>query len=265
MKIRGVFVGIDTYKDPNISRLQYAAADAHSLYRLFEANLEPNDRDVRLLTNGAAAKQTVMKAVGEDLARVTVEDDIVVLFFAGHGSPETGGSLDTVSRYLVLHDTEYENIFATGLDMEHELPRLCFDRIRAKLVILFVDACFSGRSGGRTFEGVHLLRSRLHKGIRGAINLSKLELGEGRVIITASDDDEVARESADLGHGVFTYYLIQTLERADAGNPSISITSLYDAVSGKVHEHTAGRQHPVLNGRTRLGKLPVFATDRRIA
>src|SRR5262249_2916353 len=158
-----------------------------------------------------------------------VEDDIVVLFFAGHGSPETGGSLDTVSRYLVLHDTEYENIFATGLDMEHELPRLCFDRIRAKLVVLFVDACFSGRSGGRTFEGVHLLHSRLHKGIRGVINLSKLELGEGRVIITASDDDEVARESAHLRHGVFTYYLIQTLERADRRDQSISITSLYDA------------------------------------
>jgi hypothetical protein len=54
MKIRGVFVGVDTYKDPNIGHLQYAAADAYSLYRLFEANLDPNDRDVRLLTNDAA-------------------------------------------------------------------------------------------------------------------------------------------------------------------------------------------------------------------
>lgn len=258
MKLYGTFIGVDTHADPNISSLSYAKDDAERFYELIKESFDSIESQLQLLTNNHATKQAVVRAIGENLSRTVHEDDIVLLFFAGHGSPETTSSIDKTSRYLILYDTDYENIFATGLDMERELPLICFERIRAKLILLFVDACFSGRSGGRTFEGPHLLKTRLKQGVRGSIKQRGLELGEGRVIMTASDDDELAREDVELKHGVFTYFLLETLANQTSQEQHISIPRLYDAVSEKVVAYTKGRQHPILNGRIRLGRFPLL-------
>lgn len=260
MKLYGVFVGIDNYADPNIPKLSYAKADAEHFFKLVEESmsLSSSKYQLKLLTDTQATKQSVLKAIGEDLSRVVQEEDLLLLFFSGHGSPETTASIDKTARYLVLYDTEYENIFATGLDMERDLPVMCFDRIVAKHIVLFVDTCFSGRAGGRTFEGPHLLRRRLKQGVRGPIKLDEMKLGEGRIIATACDDDELAREYAVLGHGVFTHFLIETLAHRTSEEQSIGIPKLYEVVSEKVVAYTHGRQHPILNGRTRLGRLPLL-------
>ena len=258
MKLYGVFVGIDNYADPNISKLSYAKADAEHFYKLVKGSMNSNESQLKLLTDAQATKQSVLRAIGEDLSRVVQEDDLLLLFFSGHGSPEAAGSINKTSRYLILYDTEYENIFATGLDMERELSLICFERITAKLIVLFVDTCFSGRSGGRTFEGPHLLKMRLKQGLRGPIRLDEMKLGEGRIIVTACDDDELAREFAELDHGVFTHFLIEILANQTSEEQSISIPKLYDVVSEKVVAYTNGRQHPILNGRTKLGRLPLL-------
>jgi uncharacterized caspase-like protein len=106
----------------------------------------------------------------------------------------------------------------------------------------------------------------MKQGIRTAapIKLSEMELGEGRLIMTASDDDEVARESHELRHGVFTHFLINTLASQATKGKYISVPTLYDLVSDRVVAYTKGRQHPILNGRTRLGRLPVFANHKAL-
>ena len=71
---------------------------------------------------------------------------MVLMLFACHGSPETSGSIDDISRYLVLHDTAYDSVYATGLDLERE-DSVLIERIRSRLVVVFIDACFSGRAG----------------------------------------------------------------------------------------------------------------------
>jgi uncharacterized caspase-like protein len=260
MKLYGVFIGIDNYADPHIPTLSYAKSDAEHFFRLVEESmrLSSSAYQLKLLTDTQATKQSVLKVIGEDLSRVVEEDDLLLLFFSGHGSPETAASIDKTSRYIILYDTEYESIFATGLDMERNLHAMCFDRIRARHIVLFVDTCFSGRSGGRTFEGPHLLRWRSKQGLRGPIRLDAMQLGEGRIIVTACDDNELAREYAELGHGVFTHFLLETLAPRTSEEQSISIPKLYDVVSEKVIAYTHGRQHPVLNGRTKLGRLPLL-------
>ena len=85
-----------------------------------------------------------------------------------------------------------------------------------------------------------------------------MKLGEGRIIVTACDDDELAREFAELGHGVFTHFLIEILANQTSEEQSISMPKLYDVVSEKVVAYTNGRQHPILNGRTKLGRLPLL-------
>lgn len=144
MRLFGTFVGIDQYVDPQISSLKWAAADADTFHALVNDGLRPRDRQLFLLKNQEATKVCILKTIGEEIVRQAAPEDIVLLFFAGHGSPETDGSPDRAARYLIAHDTEYNSIYATGLDFESDFRRL-LERMRAKLVVVIIDACFSGR------------------------------------------------------------------------------------------------------------------------
>ena len=78
----------------------------------------------------------------------------------------------------------------------------------------------------------------------------RIVTGKGRVILTASGPNEVSVEDDELGHGVFTYYLLQGLRgNADMdGDDMISIDELYSYVSKKVATATGQSQHPVKKG-----------------
>jgi uncharacterized caspase-like protein len=258
--LHAIAVGINKYADRNVSGLQYASADAKAFAQLISERIEPEDRKVLLILDEQATKRNVFVAVGEDLARIVRQEDIVVLYFAGHGSPETEAGPDQASRYLVMHDTEYENIYATGVDLERDLPRWFKRLTTPRLILLFLDACFSGRAGGRTFEGPRL--SSVRADYRGRIRLRGLALGEGRLMISACDDDQVAREDAKLSHGVFTHFLLEALDRPRT-NKTMSISQLYDELVSSVSTYTQGRQIPVMNGRSRSAHLPTFGLNSR--
>jgi uncharacterized caspase-like protein len=253
-----VAVGIDQYKDSSIAPLRFARADAEAFGAMFERGIHPTERQVTYLLDGDATHDAIRDVIGEQLVRTAVEhEDVVVMYFAGHGSPETDGSPDRASRYLITHDTQYEKVYATGIDMERDLPRW-FNRLPdPRLIVMFLDTCFSGRAGGRTFEGPGLKHARAEHRSASPVSLKSLELGEGRIMISACDDDEVARESSDLGHGLFTHALIQSL-RSARDDDTISIAELYDRVARDVRLLSKGRQCPVVNGRNRAARLPLF-------
>jgi uncharacterized caspase-like protein len=210
MKLYGVFVGIDVYEDQRIRKLNFAVHDAKQFHRIVAERILDRECVTRLLTDHHATKTNILSIIGNQLAGEATADDFVLLYFSGHGSPETSSAVDTVSRYLIMYDTDYEDIFATGLDLERDIVRL-LERLKSNLVVVFIDSCFSGRAGGRTFEGPNLVKAGLD--LRGpeGISLQKLKLGGGRVIITACKDNEVAREDRKLGHGIFTFHLLRVL------------------------------------------------------
>jgi uncharacterized caspase-like protein len=274
MKLHAVLVGINRYQDARISALQYAASDAERFYGQLAGSLAAEDLRLRLLIDEQATRKAIVTAIGEHLPRQVGREDVVLLYFAGHGSPETSEAPDRFSRYLIAHDTEYDAIFATGLDLEHDLIRL-LERLPARLVVAILDTCFSGRAGGRTFEGPLLRTHRTE--LRGPAalvpGLQDLPLGEGRIILAACDDDEVAGEDERLRQGIFTYFLLQALSgpeasasRSGPGEPeerTISLSTLYDRVAMAVVAFTRGRQHPVLNGRLSLARLPLLRPPER--
>ena len=255
MKLYGVFVGINEYRDPRIKNIRFAVRDAQKFQNIVEARVVKDERKTWLLTDGHATRDKVIHTIGTELAYQAGNDDIVLIYFSGHGSPETTPKIDSLSRYLILNDTDYYRIFATGIDLEREIPRL-LERIRAKLIIVFIDSCFSGMAGGRTFEGPNLRASGLTP--RGELSLNQLELGEGRVIITASGDNEVALENRKLEHGVFTFQLLRILTDTRNGHSSLGIGSMYELVKSQVKKYTGDRQCPVLNGRISDAQIPLF-------
>src|SRR3954469_14498431 len=156
-KIWSLSVGIDCYRDARIGRLRYSVDDAAAFHGALENTFGEGDLDAALLKDSDASLRAVRREIGERIASGAKKQDIVLLFFAGHGSPETSSGVDRVSRYFVLHDTEYDGIFSTGLSMERDFVHL-LGRLQASTVVVFLDSCFSGAAGGRTFEGPVLER-----------------------------------------------------------------------------------------------------------
>ena len=62
--------------------------------------------------------------------------------------------------------------------------------------------------------------------------------------------EEVSEEREDLGHGVFTYYLLEGLRgSADMDHDGIiTVDEAYGYVSKKVPEVTGQNQHPIKKG-----------------
>src|SRR5206468_2242106 len=205
-----VIVGAGRYDNRAIPPLRFAAADAEAMYKTLVEVAGFKRENVILMTERTERKPTLRnlrQVLGTFLARAPKKEDTVVIFFAGHGAPEVdprGAERDGLAKYLVPVDADPDDLYATALPMEE--IRTIFERIEAERVVVFLDTCYSGAAGGRTFAA---------KGVRaGAVDelfLDRLGRAKGRAIITASRPSEVSLELAELGHGIFTYYLTRGL------------------------------------------------------
>ncbi len=185
----------------------------------------------------------------DDLAGAARSGDVVLVYIASHGTPEKRSPAREPSAFLVVHDTEYAYIHATSIGLECQVVDWMKRFAKASVVVVILDTCFSGEAGGRTF-------GRPMSG--EPLSLKEIELGEGRVILTAADGKEVAFEDEDLEHGVFTHHLLEALQPPAGGPAAIGIGSLYDQVARGVQRETGGRQHPIQSGWSNLAVLPVF-------
>lgn len=168
-----------------------------------------------LLTNSQAKLATVKAALRNMVAKATA-NDIVVLFFSGHGVP--GG--------FVCYDgiLNYGSIYSA----------MAACKSRNKMI--FADACFAGamrqNSNTRNQGG----------GVRKNSNV---------MLFLSCRGNEVSIESRKLTNGFFTYALQHGLRGgADANhNRIITAKELFDYVSARVKRMSGNQQHPVMWGR----------------
>jgi len=255
-----VIIGVGTYTNPAIPRLRYATRDAEAMYRFLTTKGGYPKDNVLLLTDGAGQTptlQNIRRALGEFLYRKPGREDMVLIYYAGHGAPEVdtaGNETDGLAKYLIPMDAEPESLYSTALPMD-EIQRI-FARIPAERIVMLLDTCYSGTAGGRTF-----MRQQIRAGSINDQFLERLTRSRGRVIITASGPNEVALESSELGHGVFTYFLLQGLAgKADRnGDGVVTVSELYEYVEEQVDRKAraeGGRQRPLMKGEVE-GTLPL--------
>ena len=242
-KVYAVVIGIDKYK--NLPPLKYAVNDAREFYRyLTEVNRVPKDH-VWLLLDEEATLDKLRRTLGTLLRRSAGKEDTVIIFLAGHGATETDASSpdgDGLEKYILPINADPMDLYSSAMPMS-EVARI-FQRISSERLVFIGDTCYSGASGGRTI---------LAGGTRATVSgtfLERLSQGKGRVILTASDANEVSVEKDELGHGVFTYYLLEGLRgKADVdGDGVITVDEVYRYVSAKVPQATGQDQHPVRKG-----------------
>ena len=242
-KIWSVIVGIDQY--PNVPHLKYAVNDAMAMYdHLLSFNQVPAE-NITLLLNEDASLTRLRSALGTHLKKSAGQDDMVIIFFAGHGATEKDAMSpdgDGLEKYLLPFDADPKDLYATALPMG-EISRI-FNRISSERLVFIADSCYSGASGGRTI-GIDGIRASLSDTF-----FDRLTSGKGRVIISASGANEVSAESEELQQGVFTYYLLEGLKgKADIDKDNlVTLDEAYRFVSEHVPRVTGQEQHPVKKG-----------------
>ena len=245
-----VVVGISKYKDSRIAGLRYAAADAQSFHDWLVSRPEGGyaPSRVRLLLDSGATAQSIRNALFNWLKQA-LEEDMVTIYFAGHGSPESMDSPNNL--FLLPFDANYDDIATTGFpmwDIETALKRF----IKAKKVVVIADACHSG-GVGQSFD----IARRGNRGLEinpissGLQNLSKV--GDGVAVISASDDKQLSQESQSWGggHGVFTYFLLKGLKGdADYNKDGwVTLGELIPYLSEQVRRETRSAQSPTVSGK----------------
>jgi uncharacterized caspase-like protein len=245
-----VIIGVSNYEDSQIPSLRYADADAMMFYDWL---ISPQGgryapSRVKLLVNEKATGRNIKNALFVWLKQA-LEEDVVVIYFAGHGSPESPDAPQNL--FLLPYDTHHDNIASTGFpmwDVETALKRF----IMAKRVIVLADACHSG-GVGKSFDmarrGSRSLKiNPINSGLQ---SLSRI--GEGVCVISASDDKQFSQENRKWngGHGVFTHFLIKGL-KGDADynkDGTVSLGELIPYLSEQVRRGTENAQSPTVAGK----------------
>lgn len=245
-----VIIGVSLYQDSRIPRLRYAAADAKGFFNWAVSRdgggFAPSN--VKLLIEEKATGEHIKNALYVWLQQA-LKEDIVVIYFACHGSPESPDKYDNL--FLLPYDADYENVAVSGFpmwDIETALKRF----IKAKRVVVIADACHSG-GVGQTFD----VARRADRGLKvnpisaGLQTLSNI--GDGICVISASDEKQFSQESKDWGggHGVFTYYLIRALKgEADySKDGKVTLGELIPYLSEQVRRATKNAQCPTVAGK----------------
>jgi uncharacterized caspase-like protein len=255
-----VVIGVGRYDNAGIPYLKYSVPDADSIYEVLTKTAGFKKDNVLLLTDRSDRKPTLRNikwALGTFLGRSAQKDDTVMIFFAGHGAPEVdtrGLERDGLAKYLIPSDADIDDLYSTALPMD-ELQTI-FGRIEAERVVIFLDACYSGAAGGRTFAS-----KKTRAGTVDDLFLERITRSKGRAIVTASAPAEVSIELPELGHGIFTYYLVNGLKGAADSNRDgiVSLQELYEYVEQQVSRKSrsvGGNQHPVMKGELE-GSLPL--------
>lgn len=207
-RLFAVLVGIGDYGKARFlaggqqpSDLRFTFFDARRMEKLAgDMGRHFDDAEIVLLGDAEATTQAIRQALLK-VGQTSGPDDHVLFFFSGHGMQDFQAQTVHLPQRLTLitYDTNLKKP-QTGLN-NVELARLLGDIRGHKLVLL--DACHSGGAapaGIRRDETVHQIRALMPDDV-------------GPVIITASDFRHESLEDPQLGQGVFTASLLQTLRQ----------------------------------------------------
>src|SRR5207253_1500210 len=119
-----VVIGVGQYNSTAIPQLKYSVADAEAFHEVLISKGGFKKENVLLITDKTARKPTLRDlkwALGTFLARSAKKEDLILIFFAGHGAPEIdprGAEPDGLAKYLVPSDADPNDLYSTGLPMD---------------------------------------------------------------------------------------------------------------------------------------------------
>lgn len=230
-----VVVGIEGYQDLPAAR--FAERDAKAVMDHLLALGLPS-RNVVDLRGDKAGFKSVEKYVEVWLPRNVHEGSRVFFYFSGHGAPDAR----TGQAYLLPWDGDPGFLENTGYPIKRLYEKL--GSLKAKEVIVAMDACFSGAGG----------RSVLAKGARPLVTkVDAVAVPQNLTVFAAAAGDQITSTLEDQGHGTFTYYFLKGLSGgAKDASDRVTTKALYDYLKPKVQDAARRQnrdQEPVLHAQ----------------
>ena len=196
-----VVVGISTYANKGITKLQFANRDAQAFadYLRSKAGGLVPEENIRLLIDREATTASVYDALSW-LTAVCKQNDVVYFYFAGHGDMES----QTMYKlgFLLTYNTPRTNYINNAVRIEdlNNFANTLSTKNKAR-VVLITDACHSGTLAGNDYRGNYLVGEQLRTRLANEIR------------ITSCGPNELAMEHEAWGggRGVFSFYFINGL------------------------------------------------------
>jgi WD40 repeat protein len=227
-KLYLVTIGINKYKNAKYN-LNYAQADADGVEKAIKTNSGSLFKEVvpYNIRNDKAVKATILATL-DDIKKKSLQQDVLIVYYAGHGVMTQG---ENGEFYIVPHDIiqlygkddilKDKGISATMLKQYAQ-------EINAQKQVFILDACQSAGA----LETV---------AVRGAAEekaIAQLARSTGTFWITATGSNQFATEFEKLGHGIFTYALLDGINGAgDAnGDKKLTVRELSTFIENKVPE-----------------------------
>lgn len=225
-----VTVGINKYKNPKYN-LNYAEADANGVEKsikqsstgIFKSIVPYNIR------NEKATKSGILAAL-EDIKKKSLEQDMLVVYYAGHGVM-SGASASEKEFFIVPSDVTQlygrDDMLKDKAIAASTLKEYA-QSINAQKQVFILDACQSAGA----------LESVTERGVAEEKAIAQLARSTGTFWITSTGSNQFASEFEKLGHGIFTYSLIEGVNgKADVNNDKkLTIRELSTYIENKVPE-----------------------------
>ena len=244
-----IIFGIENYLE--LPPAPYAEADARIIKEYFMNLLGIRESNVKIITSDAAKGLIFDDMFNPDygeLQRAIVKGVTdVFVFYSGHGMPSKDGD----QIYLFPSDGKVTRLDMVGYNINLLYENL--QKLEAKSVNIFLDACFSG--GSRRSEKIQEENLVAMKGVRIMPKVQKpWETDPTFSVFTSSSLSETSLSFDASQTGLFTYFLCTGLRgEADLDNDKkITMGELYQYIKPGVMEMSkkisTGGQTPEFHG-----------------
>ena len=273
---RAVLVGIDDYSATTLHRvapspprdwvnLTGAVNDVTAMHDLLLGAYGFEPRGIVMLKNQAATRDAILRALDEHLLQPAKPGDVLLFYFAGHGSlvlNSGSDELDKLDETIVPADAP-----VGACDIRDKVLRHIFNLIldRGARLNVILDSCHSG-SGARGYP-----REGHPRGVKpGFCDVAdhtppeKLPEERGALVLSASQDSEAAWELRDeqkKAHGAFSWAWTNALRDAAGGEAAIDT---FRRAQARLHAEVP-YQDPVFAGDAAARFSPFLGvrSDRR--
>ncbi|MFC2112840.1 caspase domain-containing protein, partial [Bacteroidota bacterium] len=169
--------------------------------------------EVRTLYDREATRENILAAL-EELSQKARPEDVFVFYYAGHGS-----MVDNTFYFIPTENVSlYQQERLVDESIEAGAMQEKFSNISALKQVVLLDACQSGGSAEILAQ-------------RGAMEekaMAQLSRSSGVHVMAAAGSEQYATEVESLGHGLFTYTLLEAIDGGADGAPRDGNVTIYE-------------------------------------
>ncbi|OYU55062.1 MAG: hypothetical protein CFE25_08850 [Chitinophagaceae bacterium BSSC1] len=252
-----IAIGINQYKGEKL-KLNFASPDAEGFSAALTASAKKllnSDGKQHVITslftteNGninTPFKTSIQKRL-EEIAVSSKAEDILVIFFAGHGALLSG------QKNFYMLTAEASSLELSGVEKEVAISTDELNgwmrNIKANKQVLILDACNSGQANTNAQE-IITKRDMPADQVRALENLKDKT---GTFILSASASGQPAYEASQFGQGLLTYSLLSGIKLGNGlkDDKYLDVSRWFNAASDQVRDlakSIGGRQEPQIIG-----------------